>query len=166
MVVLALIIIALAALFAVGVIVGSGDAATLDVFVADIETTVTGVFLAGLVTGLVLLIATVLLLTATRRARERRREAKALRERAATSSAVSEERDQLAADKEHLERELRDRQQLEAERSELRRELDEREATGITRPAPREGTADRPADADGRTDGDTAAPGPDQPTRT
>jgi hypothetical protein len=161
-VVLALVIIALAALFAVGVIVGSGDAATLDVFVADIETTVTGVFLAGLVTGLILLIATVLLLTATRRARERRREAKALRERAATSSAVSEERDQLAAEKEHLERELQDRQQLEAERTELRRELDEREATGVTRPA----SGDAAADSGGRTDGDTDAPGPDQPTRT
>ncbi|HSK54636.1 MAG TPA: hypothetical protein VK908_05230 [Jiangellales bacterium] len=166
MVVLAIVIIALATLFAIGIIISSGDAATLDVFVAEVETTVTGVFLTGLITGLVFLIATVLLLTATRRARDRRREQKVLRERAASSQSVSEERDQLAVEKERLERELRERQQLEGERAELRRELDEREATGTTRPAPGDSAAGRRGDAELRSDGDPTTPGPDQATRS
>lgn len=61
MVALALILLVLAALLVLGVVTGDGQSLTIDLFGLDVQTSAAGLFLTGVVVGLVTLLALVLL---------------------------------------------------------------------------------------------------------
>lgn len=61
MVALALILLALSALLVLGVVTGDGQSLTIDLFGLDVQTSAAGLFLTGVVVGLVTLLALALL---------------------------------------------------------------------------------------------------------
>jgi hypothetical protein len=82
MTVIALVLLALAIVAVVGAVTADADAVNVDIFGRSIDTTVTEVFLAGVLTGLVALASIVLLRIAARRSWQRRQEVRELRQRA------------------------------------------------------------------------------------
>jgi Na+-transporting methylmalonyl-CoA/oxaloacetate decarboxylase gamma subunit len=98
MLVLALVVLALLAAFMVAALVSSGDAARIELFGAEITTTVAGVLMTGFVIGLLTLLMLVLGAVGARRSQVRR---KRHRE-------VAAERDALAAEKAQLEQQAHD----------------------------------------------------------
>ena len=90
MTVIALILLAVVIFMVVAAVTGSADAVTIDVFDVSIDTTVTEVFLAGVVTGLIALAGLVLLRIALRHSRLRRQEMRELRRRAEHARATGD----------------------------------------------------------------------------
>jgi uncharacterized membrane protein YciS (DUF1049 family) len=82
MTVLALILLAIAIFLVVVAFSGRGDQVDIDVFDFNIDTTVTEVFIAGVVTGIIALASLVLLRVSLRRSWQRRREVRDLRRQA------------------------------------------------------------------------------------
>ena len=82
MTVIALILLALVIVAVVAAVTADAGALSVDIFGRNIDTTVTEVFLAGVLTGLLALAAIVVLRIAMRRSRLRRQEVRELRQRA------------------------------------------------------------------------------------
>jgi hypothetical protein len=78
MIVIAVLLIGAAAALTLGVLVASTQSAQLDAYVATVDSTVGGVFLIGLVTGLAFLFGLVLFQAAVKRGSRRRHERRAL----------------------------------------------------------------------------------------
>jgi Mg2+/citrate symporter len=113
MVVLALLLIVIAAVVTVGVLVAGPTSTTFEVFNQSYDTNTVVIFLAGVVTGAVFLLALALVAAGMRRSRQRRLEMRALRERHTDSvRELEQEKERLAREK----RELAER--LERERDE------------------------------------------------
>ncbi len=108
MLVLALVVLALLVVFMLGALVGSEGSAQLDIFGAQIDTTVASVLMTGFVVGLLTLLMLVLAALGARRTQLRRKRHKELRRQAAEGQAVVAERDALAEDKARLERKTQD----------------------------------------------------------
>ncbi len=106
MLVLALVILALLVVFMLGALIGSADPAQLEIFGAQIDTTVASVLITGFVVGLLTLLMLVLVALGARRTQVRRKRQKELRRQAAAGQAIVAERDALAEDKARLERQV------------------------------------------------------------
>jgi hypothetical protein len=79
MIVIALLLMAAAAALTVGIVVASTEPTQVDAYVATADTTVAGVFLAGLISGMVFLVGLVMFRAAVKRSARRRQERRALR---------------------------------------------------------------------------------------
>lgn len=88
MIVLALLLLAVAALLTVSAVVGS-DSVAVEVLNLDFNTTTLGVFLAGLGTGLIVLVGVALLVVGMRQTRARRREIEYLRQKVAEQNTAA-----------------------------------------------------------------------------
>lgn len=108
MLVLALVVLALLVVFMLGALIGSEGSAQLEIFGAQIDTTVASVLITGFVAGLLALLMLVLAAIGARRTQLRRKRQKELRRQAAEGRAVVAERDALAEDKARLERQAQD----------------------------------------------------------
>ena len=109
MVILALLLILLAAVLAVGIIVDGTEPARLEVFGLSASTTGAGIYIAGLATMLAFLLGVWMLQASLARARRKRREVKSLRHtREEEVSRLEQEKAELAA---RLEREKEARSQ-------------------------------------------------------
>jgi uncharacterized protein HemY len=107
MLAIGLLFILVAIAVTVGVIYGAGPDVKFDVFGQHVTTTSTGVFLAGLLTGLVFMIGLLMLISAMGRSRRKRAERKETRNRQRESvSKIEEERAQLRAENERLQEKL------------------------------------------------------------
>ena len=82
MTVIAVLMLALVIVAVVAAVTADADAVSVDIFGRNIDTTVTEVFLAGVITGLVALASIVVMRIAMRRSWLRRQEVRALRQRA------------------------------------------------------------------------------------
>ncbi len=82
MTVIALVLLALVIFAVVAAVTADAGTVSIDIFDRNIDTTVTEIFLAGVLTGLVALAAIVLLRVAMRRSWLRRKEVRELRQRA------------------------------------------------------------------------------------
>jgi uncharacterized protein HemY len=91
MIVIALILLALAIALIVAAVLGQSANVTVDFFDVSIATDTSTVFLAGVLTGMIALLAFVLLRVALRRSRQRRAEVRELRRRAQTAPAATED---------------------------------------------------------------------------
>jgi flagellar biosynthesis/type III secretory pathway M-ring protein FliF/YscJ len=94
MIVIALLLLAVAIALIVAALIGQSAEVTVDFFDVSIATDTAEVFLAGVLTGVIGLLALVLLRTALRRSRQRREEVRELRRRART---VPDREDEAAA---------------------------------------------------------------------
>lgn len=82
MVALALILLGLAVLLIVAVVSGDGQSLTVELFDADVDTSTTAVFFSGLVTGVTILLALVLLRLGLQMGWRQRKKVKDLERRA------------------------------------------------------------------------------------
>jgi hypothetical protein len=115
MVVLGLILIVIAAAATVGVVVAGPEDATLQVFDTSVDTNTVAIFLAGLVTGALFLLAFGLLKAGMRRNRVRRQEMRTLRDRQTESvRELEQEKERLAKEKEELAERLEQQEDDEA----------------------------------------------------
>lgn len=96
MIIFAVVLMVLAAVFALGVTIGSGGGVELEFFTFTTDATAGGVFLVGIVTGIVFMIGLWLLMGALRRERNRHVERKEMEHR----------RDELEQEKVELEKKL------------------------------------------------------------
>lgn len=96
MIIFAVVLMVLAAVFALGVAIGSGGGVELEFFTFTTDATAGGVFLVGIVTGVVFMIGLWLLMGALRRERNRHVERKEMEHR----------RDELEQEKLELEKKL------------------------------------------------------------
>lgn len=87
---LALVLLAVAVVLTVVAVLGSGSV-SLEVLNYDLSTTVLGVFLAGVVTGLLVVVGIAVLLSGVRRAKAQRREMRYLRRKVAQQDLAGEE---------------------------------------------------------------------------
>lgn len=87
MVALALILVALAVLLVAAVVSGEGQALTVDLFGVHVETSVTGLFLTGVVTGVVVVLAFGLLRSGLHKGWRQRKRLKELERRARAAEA-------------------------------------------------------------------------------
>lgn len=108
MLVLALVVLALLVAFMLGALIGSADPAQLEIFGAQIDTTVASVLMTGFIVGLLTLLMLLLAALGARRMQVRRKRQKELRRLAAEGQAIVAERDALAEDKARLERQVQD----------------------------------------------------------
>lgn len=83
MMLLAVLLLAAATVLTIVVVTQGGDTAAFEVLGRDVDTTVWGVFLAGVVTGLIVLAGIAALGVGVRRWQSRRKEVKDLRQRVA-----------------------------------------------------------------------------------
>ncbi|MGH9251630.1 MAG: hypothetical protein ACRD0W_19225 [Acidimicrobiales bacterium] len=90
MIVIALLLLAVVVVLIVAAVTGRGDLVTIDALNVSIETYVTEVFLAGVLTGLLALAGLVLLRVGLRRSRQRRQEVRELRRQAQATPAAAE----------------------------------------------------------------------------
>jgi hypothetical protein len=88
MIALAIILFLVAISLVIAVVLEGGDPVTLQVFDFTLETTVIGVFLAGVLTGLVALAGLAVLMIGIRRAQARRKEIEYLRQKVAEREPV------------------------------------------------------------------------------
>ena len=96
MIIFAVVLMVLCAVFALGVVVGSGDSVELAFFTFATDSSVDMVFFVGLATGIVFMLGLWLLLQALRRERSRHVERKEMEHR----------RDELEREKSELEEKL------------------------------------------------------------
>jgi len=96
MIIFAVVLMVLAAVFALGVAIGSGGGVELEFFTFTTDATAGGVFLVGIVTGIVFMIGLWLLMGALRRERSRHVERKEMEHR----------REELEQEKLELEKKL------------------------------------------------------------
>lgn len=96
MIIFAVVLMVLAAVFALGVTIGSGDGVELEFFTFTTDSSAGGVFLIGIVTGIVFMIGLWLLMGALRRERSRHVERKEMEHR----------REELEQEKLELEKKL------------------------------------------------------------
>lgn len=96
MIIFAVVLMVLAALFALGVAIGSNEGVVLKFFTFTTDSSAGGVFLVGIVTGVVFMIGLWLLIGALRRERHRHVERKEMEHR----------RDELEQEKSELEKKL------------------------------------------------------------
>lgn len=113
MFVLGLVLLILLAALAIGIIANGTDPARFEGLGISLDTTVSTIFIIGLLMGLALLLSVGLMLTGTKRSVARRREVRALRREAAATSDVEAERRRLEAERERL---AAERAQLEERR--------------------------------------------------
>jgi hypothetical protein len=107
MLILGLLIILGSAALTVGIVYDGGQAVTVDIFGASIDTTIAGVFFTGAGTMLLFLIGVWLLTSSMGRARRKRGERKESRRRQKESVAkLEQERTQLRAENERLAEQL------------------------------------------------------------
>lgn len=85
---LAIVLFIVVIVLVVAVVLEGGDPVTLQVFDFSLDTTVVGVFLAGVLTGLVALAAFALLMIGVRRSQARRKEIEYLRQKVAEREPV------------------------------------------------------------------------------
>lgn len=107
MIVIALVLMAAAAALSVGVLGFSTDPARVDLGFTTAESTVGGVYLAGLLAGMVFLFGLALMQASMkRRARRRRAEREKLKERERTVQELEEEKQRVEAERERLREQL------------------------------------------------------------
>jgi len=103
MIVIAVLLMAAAAALTVGVLLASTEPTQLDVYVASVDSTVSGVFLTGLATGAAFLLGLVLFRAALKRGRRRRHERRALMaEHQRTVASLEEEKQEKERLRERL----------------------------------------------------------------
>jgi membrane protein implicated in regulation of membrane protease activity len=107
MIVIALVLMAAAAALSVGVLAYSTDPARVDVGFTTAESTIGGVYLAGLLAGMVFVFGLALLQASLRRRTRRRREQRArLKEREQTVQDLEREKQEAEAERERLREQL------------------------------------------------------------
>ncbi|AYY12178.1 hypothetical protein EF847_05125 [Actinobacteria bacterium YIM 96077] len=83
MIALSVLLLVLALAVIVVVVIEGGDAVTVEAFGTEVDTTVWAVFVAGVVTGLIMLAGVAVALVGVRRAQARRKEIEYLRQKVA-----------------------------------------------------------------------------------
>jgi hypothetical protein len=110
MLILGLLLILFSAALTVGAVYDGGEAASVELLGASVDTTVAGVFFSGAATMLLFLVGVWLLMSSMGRARRKRLERKETRKRQRDSVArLEEERTQLRAENERLQEQLHSR---------------------------------------------------------